>query len=95
MRQPFYQWLVIRLFLGLAACGGTVPSGPASISGESTDEVAAPVAKGDAKLASAGSETSAEDQGTADEVELAMAGSSVTPPQPQTPDRSIAGYQAR
>ena len=42
MRQPFYQWLVIWVFLGLAACGGTVPSGPASISGESTDEAAAP-----------------------------------------------------
>ena len=83
MRQPFYQWLVICLFLGLAACGGTVASGPASISGESTDEAAAPVAKGVAKLASAGSETSAEEQGTADEVELAMAGSSVTPPQPK------------
>ncbi|MEK9610236.1 MAG: penicillin-binding protein activator [Alphaproteobacteria bacterium] len=78
MRQLFNHWPVLCLLLGVAACGGTVPSAPVSVVGKSADPAAISKQQPDVPDKS----PSIENQ-TATGDELAMVRSPVTPPQPK------------
>jgi branched-chain amino acid transport system substrate-binding protein len=78
MRQLFNHWPVLCLLLGVAACGGTVPSAPVSVGGKSADPAAISKQQPDVLNKS----PSIENQ-TATGDELAMVRSPVTPPQPK------------
>ena len=78
MRQLFNNWPVLCLLLGVAACGGTVPSAPVSVGGKSADPAAISKQQPDVpdKSPSIENKTAAGD-------ELEMVRSPVTPPQPK------------
>ena len=78
MRQLFNHWPVLCLLLGVAACGGTVPSAPVSVGGKSADPAAISKQQPDVPDKSPSIENQ---MATGDEP--AIVRSPVTPPQPK------------
>ena len=78
MRELFDHWLLLCLLLGVAACGGTLPSAPVSVGGKFADPAAITKQQLDVPDKSPSNENQ---MATGDE--LAMVRSPVTPPQPK------------